>query len=157
MELAPITNSSNLKTMKKQKKVYEYANGFAMSNYIEYNLQYAKGLDSYGFNYTNIIRIDNNKISSKKIDFYMNNLIKRPDIDIIFACVEPDIDKLTSAIDPFTNHVHFAWKGKDLSRGVLANSMRAQRRFLRSNQTISGMAYFTKHLGKSLSYHNIYV
>ena len=86
MELAPITNSSNLKNNEKTKKVYEYANGFAMSNYIEYNLQYAKGLDSYGFNYTNIIRIDNNKISSKKIDFYMNNLIKRHDIDIIFAC-----------------------------------------------------------------------
>ena len=123
---------------------------------VDYNKEYASGLSGLGFNYNNIIRMDN-KVSFKKVDYLMNNLIRRPDIDMIFACIEPDICKITGSIDRHSNHIHFAVKGKELSRGVLANSMRVNRMFLRENKSVTGMAYFTKHIGKSLSYHNLYV
>ena len=125
-------------------------------NTVKYNKEYASGLSLYGFNYNNIIRLDY-KVSYKKVDYLMNNLMRRPDIDMIFACIEPDICKITGNIDRHSNHIHFAVKGKELSRGVLANSMRVNRMFLRENRSVTGTDYFTKHIGKSLSYHNIYV
>ena len=122
----------------------------------EYNKQYAQGLSTMGFNYNNILRRDY-KMSYRQLDWHMNNLIKRDDIDVIFACIEPDICKLTRAIDNTSNHVHFAWKGRDMSRGLLANSMRIKRSYVWHTWMVdNGMSYFTKHLGKSLSYHNIY-
>ena len=131
------------------------ANGVAMLR-TDYNTDYARGLSSMKFDYNNIIRTDR-KVNYRQVDWFMNNLVKRPDIDMVFACIEPDICKITGSIDRYSNHIHFAVKGKELSRGVLANSIRVNRMFLRENRSVTGMAYFTKHIGKSLSYHNIYV
>ena len=131
------------------------------------NIEYAQGLTSMGFNYHNLFRMyrdtGNNKIYPKQLDWFMNNLIKRVDIEYAWACIEPDIDKMTKAIDPKSNHVHFAWlnnKNKELNRSQLANSMRINRQRLLLTKPIEtqlkAMDYFTKHIGKSLSYHNIY-
>jgi len=120
--------------------------------------QYAHGLSEYGFNYHNILRIPYSKVKYDRVDWYINNLIKSKYVEMAFACVEPDINKQTGDIDPVSNHLHFAWKGKKMNRGMLANSMRAKRMYLRDTMPIyDSMSYFTKHIGKSLSYHNIYV
>ena len=120
--------------------------------------QYGYGLSQYGFNYHNVLRIPYGKVKFDRVDWWMNNLIKNKYVDMAFACIEPDIDKMNKQVDPESNHLHFAWKGKKMNRGMLANSMRAKRMFLRDTYAIyDSMSYFTKHIGKSLSYHNLYV
>ena len=64
--------------------------------------EYGNALSTYGFNYHNVIRywrdsgID--KVSKRQADWYMNNLLKRPDISMAWACVEPEYDKYTGQI-----------------------------------------------------------
>ena len=87
----------------------------------------------------------------------MNNLVKSKKVDVAFACIEPDIDKYTSKPSGY-NHIHFAYKGKRMTREEARRSIRCKDYFLRDIMPVyNGMDYFTKHLGKSLSYHNIYV
>ena len=118
--------------------------------------EYGYGLATMGYKYTNIIRL-NYKIRDRILDNLMNKLLKRPDVNIVWACIEPDLDKITNKIDPFTNHVHFAWKGGELTKHQLSNSMKLNRKHLRNTLVLNkSLEYFTKHLGKSLSYHNFY-
>lgn len=144
-------------------------------------LRYGKGLASMGFTHHNILRIGrkdkyisnvnkavkdeysifndltSDKVNYKQVDWYMKNLVKRSNIDYVWACIEPDIDKYTGAVDRSSNHVHFAFSGKHLSKNSLSSYMRVNRVYLRDTQVITdSMGYFTKHMGKSLSYHNIY-
>ena len=126
--------------------------------------EYGNALSKMGFNYHNIIRYRSyepngiDKIYPKSLDRYMNNLLKRPDISMVWACVEPDYDKYTGQTYS-SNHVHFAYVGnKSLSNDQLSNYMRVNRYYLLNTEpVVNGMGYFTKHLGKDLSYHNIYV
>lgn len=124
--------------------------------------EYGKALSTYGFNYHNVIRYRRDsgidKVSKRQVDWYMNNLLKRPDISMVWACVEPDYDKYTGQTYS-SNHVHFAYVGnKSLSNDQLSNYMRVNRYYLLNTEpVVNGMGYFTKHLGKDLSYHNIYV
>ena len=123
---------------------------------------YGKSLAGMGFNYHNIIRINSeiisNKVYPKQLDYYMNNLARRGDIDIIWACIEPDIDKINNYVHKDSNNVHFAWKSSNtLSKHQLANYMKLNRVYLKDTRPIiNHMSYFTKHIGKSLSYHNFY-
>ena len=123
--------------------------------------EYGKALSTYGFNYHNVIRYRRNsgidKVSKRQVDWYMKNLVKRGNIGFVWACIEPDIDKETGYIHKHSNHVHFAYSGKYLSKNTLASYMRINREYLRDTQVITdSMGYFTKHVGKSLSYHNLY-
>ena len=137
-----------------------------------YSKQYAQGLEQIGFDFHNILRMSqrvynnyfeqwehhNFKSTIKRIDYYMRNLVRHRDIKTVFVCIEPDIDQMTGKVDPTSNNVHFAWKGKELSRGHLANAMKSKRMYLRDNwKMVDNHSYFTKHLGTNLSYHNIYV
>ena len=144
-------------------------------------IEYGKSLASMGFTHHNIIRYrryDSNifkvnkavkdeysiyndttsdKLHSKQVDWYMNNLIKRNNIDFVWACIEPDIDKDTGYVHRLSNNIHFAYKGNYLSKNSLASYMRINREYLRDTHSLTdGMGYFTKHIGKSLSYHNLY-
>lgn len=122
----------------------------------KYNREYAKGLAQYGFEYHSIIR-PQSRINWKRCDWYMQNLIKQRNVDIIFACIEPDICKITNK--PFgSNHIHFAWAGAKMHRKELVKKVRCKDfKMLEPMPIYNGMDYFSKHLGKSLSYHNIYV
>ena len=138
---------------------------------IRSSISYAKGLAEYGFNYHSVIR-PQYKINHKRLDYYMNNLVKSKKVDIAFACIEPDIDKYTSKPSGY-NHIHFAYKGNRLNREQASKIMRCKQNYERFDKLnkkkivrhflldimpiYNGMDYFTKHLGKSLSYHNIYV
>ena len=77
--------------------------------------EYGKALSTYGFNYHNVIRYRRDsgidKVSKRQVDWYMNNLLKRPDVSMVWACVEPDYDKYTGQTYN-SNHVHFAYVGK---------------------------------------------
>ena len=134
---------------------------------------YGNSLTRMGFTHHNIIRfrrydpyiakgsivndISSDKMYSSQVDWYMQNLVRRSNIDLVWACVEPDIDKFTGAIDKSSNHVHFAYRGKHLSKNTLASYMRINRKYLRDTRSLTdSMGYFTKHIGKSLSYHNLY-
>ena len=75
----------------------------------------------------------NFKSTIKRIDYYMRNLVRHRDIKTVFVCIEPDIDEMTGKVDPTSNNVHFAWKGKELSRGHLANAMKSKRMYIRDN------------------------
>ena len=57
-------------------------------------MSYAQGLAEYGFNFHSVIR-PQYKINYKRLDYYMNNLVKSKKVDVAFACIEPDIDKYT--------------------------------------------------------------
>lgn len=126
--------------------------------------EYGNALSKMGFNYHNIIRYRSyepngiDKIYPKSLDRYMNNLLKRKDVSMVWACIEDDIDLLTGK-KWGTNHVHFAYAGnKSLSLWQLSKSMGINREFLRNTQpVVGGMGYFTKHMGKDLLYHNLYV
>tara|TARA_B100001175_G_C19479286_1_gene626159 strand:- start:1312 stop:1701 length:390 start_codon:yes stop_codon:yes gene_type:complete len=123
---------------------------------IRFSMSYAKGLAEYGFNYHSIIRPEY-KINYKRLDWYMNNLIRSKKVDVAFACIEPDIDKYTCKPSGY-NHIHFAYKGNRLTRAEASKLIRCKSYFLRDILPVyNGMNYFTKHVGKSLSYHNIYV
>ena len=150
---------------------------------IRSSISYAKGLAEYGFNYHSVIR-PQYKINHKRLDWYMNNLVRSKKVDIAFACLEPDMDKYSCKGEvqyhplhqckPYGyNHIHFAYKGKAMTRGEASRIIRCKQNYERfdklNNKKIvrpflldimpiyNGMDYFTKHLGKSLSYHNIYV
>ena len=135
-------------------------------NTIESRIEYGKALDSMGFNYHSIIRykrydIDNEvsseKISRKQLDWYMNNLLKRKEVSMAWACIEPDIDPYTKKHLGST-HVHFAYNSiLDLTLLQLSKFMRINRTFLRESHPLDfSMGYFTKHVGKNLLYHNLY-
>jgi hypothetical protein len=119
-------------------------------------ISYAQGLAQFGFNYHNIIR-PQYRINNKRLDWYMTNLVKDSNVDVAFACIEPDICKITNK--PYgTNHIHFAYKGPLMSREYLSKRIRCKKYYLLDTWSIpNNLDYFTKHLGKSLSYHNIYV
>ncbi len=125
-------------------------------------IQYGQSLYTMGFNYHNTIRFyrdsGNNKVYPLQLDYYMKNLSKRSDIEYLWACIEPDIDKLTSYIYKYSNNVHFAWKSsKTLTNHQLANYLRINRSYIGETREITNsMEYFSKHIGKSLSYHNFY-
>ena len=140
---------------------------------IKDRISYGKSLANMGFTHHNIIRfrrydkyraedsivndLSSDKLNYKQVDWYLNNLVKRSTIDFAWACIEPDIDKLTGSIDRSSNHVHFAYRGKHLGKNTLASYMRINREFLRDTQSLTdSMGYLTKHIGKSLSYHNLY-
>ena len=107
--------------------------------------------------YSVVNDIKSEKLFSSQLDWYMQNLVKRSNIDFVWACIEPDIDKFTGAVDRSSNHVHFAYSGKHLSKNSLASYMRINRKYLRDTRSLTdSMSYFTKHIGKSLSYHNLY-
>ena len=46
--------------------------------------EYGKALSTYGFNYHNVIRYRRDsgidRVSKRQVDWYMNNLLKRPDV-----------------------------------------------------------------------------
>lgn len=122
---------------------------------------YGKALSEMGFTYHNVIRYRRNNgydlINDKQLDWFMNNLVKNPEIDRVWACIEPDIDKATGYVYK-SNHVHFAYTGKELTNHQLSKWMRINRAYLLNSEPLEGsMSYFTKHLGKSLSHHNIYL
>ena len=123
---------------------------------IRFSMSYAQGLAEYGFNFHSIIR-PQYKINYKRLDWYMNNLVHSKKVDVAFACIEPDIDKYTFKPSGY-NHIHFAYKGNRLTRGEASRLIRCKSYFLRDVMPVyNGMNYFSKHIGKSLSYHNIYV
>ena len=135
---------------------------------IRSSISYAQGLAELGFDYNSIIR-PQYRINNKRLDWYMNNLVRSKKVDMVFACIEPDIDKYTCKGEaqyhtlhqckPYGyNHIHFAYKGNRMTRGEARRIIRCKDYFLRDIMPVyNGMDYFTKHLGKSLSYHNIYV
>ena len=140
---------------------------------IKDRISYGRSLANMGFTHHNIIRyrrydryraedsivndISSDKLNFKQVDWYMQNLVKRGNVGFVWACIEPDIDKFTGAIDPSSNHIHFAYRGKHLSKNTLASYMRINRKYLRDTRSLTdSMGYFTKHIGKSLSYHNLY-
>jgi len=150
------------------------------SRLIKMNKDYGNELMKMGFNQHNVYRNKqrtyssdttyrnelytrnhNTKTTSTELDWYMNNLLKRNDIDLIWACIEPDIDKITNEVDKYSNNVHFSFRVKQnslLSKYQLANYMNVDRhKILETKPIENSMAYFTKHLGKSLSYHNLYM
>tara|TARA_X000001036_G_C20335612_1_gene666326 strand:+ start:314 stop:703 length:390 start_codon:yes stop_codon:yes gene_type:complete len=123
---------------------------------IRFSMDYAQGLSEYGFNFHSIIR-PQYKINYKRLDWYMNNLVQSKKVDVAFACIEPDIDKYTFKPSGY-NHIHFAYKGNRMTRGEASRIIRCKDYFLRDIMPVyNGMNYFSKHIGKSLSYHNIYV
>ena len=137
---------------------------------IKDRISYGRSLANMGFTHHNIIRyrrydsnisninkavkdeysiyndLSSDKLNFKQVDWYMQNLVKRGNIGFVWACIEPDIDKLTSAIDPSSNHIHFAYRGKHLSKNTLASYMRINRKYLRDTRSLTdSMSYFTKH------------
>jgi hypothetical protein len=63
--------------------------------------------------------------------------------------------------DYHNNHLHFTWSSPiELTREQVANSMRTNIKYIRDVKPIinveDAIGYFTKRLGKSGSYHNIY-
>ena len=147
------------------------------SNYVMMNQAYGNELMDMGFNQHSVFRFKykdresqehynrgsytksvNTKTTSNQLDKMIHHLLNYPDIELIWACIEPDIDKVTSAIDRYTNHVHFAYKTKDnINKNLLAKYMGTSPVNVRKPQLIKeSMTYFTKHIGKSLSYHNLY-
>ena len=126
--------------------------GFTHHNIVRY-----RRYDKYRAEDSIVNDLSTDKLFIGQVDWYMQNLVKRSNIDFVWACIEPDIDKFTSDIDRTSNHVHFAYSGKYLSKNSLASYMRINRKFLRETRSLTdSMSYFTKHIGKSLSYHNLY-
>ena len=148
---------------------------------IKDRISYGNSLASMGFTHHNIVRfrrydsnisninkavkdeysiyndLTSDKLNYKQVDWYMQNLVKRSNVGFVWACIEPDIDKETGYIHKHSNHVHFAYSGKYLSKNTLASYMRINREYLRDTKSLTdSMGYFTKHVGKSLSYHNLY-
>ena len=122
---------------------------------------------SMGFNWHSVLRFQqdpkdildyqtkvyNQKIGSRYVDRVMDNLVKRKVIDYAMAFVEQD--------DYHNNHLHFTWSSPiELTREQVANSMRTNIKYIRDVKPIinvdDAIGYFTKRLGKSGSYHNIY-
>ena len=132
-----------------------------------------KGYSKMGFNWHSVLRFQqdpkdiiksyddntyqtkvyNQKIGSKYVDRVMDNLVKRKVIEYAMAFVEQD--------DYLNNHLHFTWSSPiELTREQVANSMRTNIKYIRDVKPITdvneAVGYFTKRLGKTGSYHNIY-
>ncbi len=142
-----------------------YGNSLANMGFTHHNIIRFRRYDSNISNVNKLVKdeysiyndLSNDKLNFKQVDWYMQNLVKRSTIDFAWACIEPDIDKFTGAVDKSSNHVHFAFSGKRLSKNSLASYMRINRKYLRDTRSLTdSMGYFTKHVGKSLSYHNLY-
>ncbi len=98
-------------------------------------------------------KVYNQKIGSRYVDRVMDNLVKRKVIDFAMAFVEQD--------DYHNNHLHFTWSSPiELTREQVANSMRTNIKYIRDVKPIinveEAIGYFTKRLGHTGSYHNIY-
>ena len=134
-----------------------YGNSLANMGFTHHNIIRFRRYDKYRAEDSIVNDISSDKLNFKQVDWYLNNLVKRSAIDFAWACIEPDIDKFTRAVDRSSNHVHFAYSGKHLSKNSLASYMRINRKYLRDTRSLTdSMSYFTKHIGKSLSYHNLY-
>ena len=131
-----------------------------------------KGYSKMGFNWHSVLRFqqekdtgysydDNSyqtkvykqKIGSRYVDRVMDNLVKCEAIEYAMAFVEQD--------DYHNNHLHFTWSSPiELTREQVANSMRTNIKYIRDVKPIinvgDAVGYFTKRLGKTGSYHNIY-
>ena len=93
------------------------------------------------------------KIGSRYVDRVMDNLVKCEAIKYAMAFVEQD--------DYHNNHMHFTWTcPAEVTRKQLANLMKTRAWYIRDVQPITdvkdAIGYFTKRLGKTGSYHNIY-
>ena len=138
-------------------EIKSYGNSLANMGFTHHNIIRFRRYDPYIAKGSIVNDISSDKLNFKQVDWYLNNLVKRSNIDFAWACIEPDIDKFTGAIDKSSNHVHFAYSGKHLSKNSLASYMRINRKYLRDTRSLTdSMSYFTKHIGKSLSYHNLY-
>lgn len=150
------------------------------SNYVVMTENYGKELMGFGFNQHSIYRHANrdysgdgqyrfdlytknrySKTTYRDLDTMMDRLINNNNISLIWACIEPDIDKVTREVDKHSNHVHFAYKteydNELIPKYRMAKLLGVDRHNLQQSEYIKdSMAYFTKHIGKSLSYHNIY-
>ena len=134
-----------------------YGNSLANMGFTHHNIIRFRRYDKYRAKDSIVNDLTSDKLNFKQVDWYLNNLVKRSTIDFAWACIEPDIDKFTGVIDKSSNHVHFAYRGKGYSKNSLAQYMRVNRKFLRDTRSLTdSMGYFTKHVGKSLSYHNFY-
>ena len=98
---------------------------------IRSSISYAQGLAQLGFDYHSIIR-PQYRINNKRLDWYMNNLVRSKKVDMVFACIEPDIDKYTCKPSGY-NHIHFAYKGNRMTRGEASRIIRCKDYFLRDN------------------------
>ena len=135
----------------------EYGNSLANMCFTHHNIIRYRRYDKYISKNSIVPDLSSDRLNYKQVDWYMKNLVKQSTIDLAWACIEPDIDKITGYQHKCSNHLHFAYKGKYLSKNTLANYMRVKRDYLRDTKSINdSMAYFTKHLGKSSSYHNLY-
>ena len=136
------------------------------------NRDLIKGYSKMGFNWHSVLRFqqekdigysydDNSyqtkvymqKIGSRYVDRVMDNLVKCEAIDYAMAFVEQD--------DYHNNHMHFTWTCQgEVTRKQLANLMKTRAWYIRDVQPIinveDAVGYFTKRLGKTGSYHNIY-
>lgn len=125
------------------------------------------GYSKMGFNWHSVLRFQqdpkdisdyqtkvyNQKIGSRYVDRVMDNLVKRKVIDYAMAFIEQD--------DYHNNHLHFTWSSPiELTREQVANSMRTNIKYIRDVKPIinveEAIGYFTKRLGHTGSYHNIY-
>ena len=131
------------------------------------NRDLIKGYSSMGFNWHSVLRFQqdpkdisdyqtkvyNQKIGSRYVDRVMDNLVKCEAIKYAMAFVEQD--------DYHNNHLHFTWTcPTEVTRKQLSNLMKTRAWYIRDVQPITdvkdAIGYFTKRLGKSGSYHNIY-
>ena len=131
------------------------------------NRDLIKGYSSMGFNWHSVLRFQqdpkdtsdyqtkvyNQKIGSRYVDRVMDNLVKCEAIKYAMAFVEQD--------DYHNNHLHFTWTcPAEVTRKQLSNLMKTRAWYIRDVQPITdvkdAIGYFTKRLGKSGSYHNIY-
>ena len=111
------------------------------------------------FEYETDVNLHTTKVFSQKIgqdyvDRVMDNLVRRKSISSALAFVEQD--------DYHNNHLHFTWDCPiELTRKQISNTMRTNIMYIRDIEPINNVEeairYFTKRLGKTGSYHNIYV
>ena len=131
------------------------------------NTDLIKGYSKMGFNWHSVLRFQQDpkdisdyqtkvykqKIGSRYVDRVMDNLVKCEAIEYAMAFVEQD--------DYHNNHMHFTWNcPAEVARKQLANLMKTRAWYIRDVQPITdvkdAVGYFTKRLGKTGSYHNIY-
>ena len=98
-------------------------------------------------------RVYNNKMSIDYVDRVMDKLVKRKAVDVAVAFIEQD--------NYHNNHLHFAWRSQAVcTRQQVANAMRTHLYNLRDVLPIQGelkaMEYFSKRVGKTGFYSNIY-
>ena len=119
-----------------------------------------------GFNWHSVLRIKNrndytpystkvynNKMSSKFVDKVMDRIAIKNEVDLAVAFVEQD--------DYLNNHLHFAWKSPvEFTLSQLAKSMKTPEwnflPILPIHGELKAIEYFTKRVGKTGFYSNIY-